>query len=76
MKKKFVTLLTLMCLIFSCSPAIIANAGDSHENHKVTVHGEYGGHWTETCTKHSNCTIAVTMKCYNKVVTEVANKIY
>ena len=62
MKKKIVTLMTLMCLIFCCSPAIMASAEESHEGHTVTTYGEYDGHWTEKCTDgHSGCTVTITM---------------
>ncbi len=61
MKKKIIALMTMMCLMFCCGPAIMARAAESHEGHTVTTYGEFDGHWTETCSTHSNCTLSITM---------------
>lgn len=60
MKKRILTIVTMVCLILCCNISITARAEDTHK-HSYTQYGEHCDHWTTPCTIHPNCTIAVNL---------------
>lgn len=65
MRRTFLTIMTMLCLIFCCSNPITARANGDVGNHVhayTPKYSEPAGNWTENChVSPTTCTISVAM---------------